>query len=301
MPQLINIFLNVLAPVFLLILTGYLVGPRLQLEARTLSRLAYFILTPAFVFNVLSQTRIELGLAGRMISFITLVYLGSVVVAFVIARLLRRSQAMTSAYVMIAVFGNVGNFGLPIIQFATGPEALGVATIYFLANLVLAFIVCVAAANVSRGFNLAMVGQVFRTPALIAILPALLVNASNIQLPPVVLRPLDLLSGALIPIMLLILGVQLSGAGRLRLSPDLFISSAIRLISGPVLAFSLVGWFALPELETQVGILQSSMPAAILVSIIALENDLLPQFVTTTVLFSNLVSVFSLAVVLMLL
>ncbi|EFO79221.1 auxin efflux carrier [Oscillochloris trichoides DG-6] len=301
MPQLITIFLNVLAPVFLLVLTGYLAGPRLQLEARTLSRLAYFILTPAFVFNVLSQTRIELGLAGRMISFITLVYLGSVMVAFVVARLLRRSQAMTSAYVMIAVFGNVGNFGLPIIQFATGPEALGIATIYFLANLVLAFIVCVAAANVSRGFNLAMVGQVFRTPALIAIVPALLVNAANIQLPPVVVRPLDLLSGALIPIMLLILGVQLAGAGKLRFSPDLFISSAIRLISGPVFAFSLIGWFALPDLEATVGILQSSMPAAILVSIIALENDLLPQFVTTTVLFSNLVSVFSLAVVLVLL
>ncbi|WP_129627704.1 AEC family transporter [Candidatus Oscillochloris fontis] len=301
MPQLITIFLNVLAPVFLLVLTGYLFGPRLQLEARTLSRLAYFILTPAFVFNVLSQTRIELGLAGRMIGFITLVYLGSVLVAFVVARLLRRSQAMTSAYVMIAVFGNVGNFGLPIIQFAVGPNALGVATIYFLANLVLAFVVCVAAANVSRGFNLAMVGQVFRTPALIAIVPALLVNVSNIQLPPVVVRPLDLLSGALIPIMLLILGVQLAGAGRLRFSSDLFISSAIRLISGPVLAFTLIGWFALPELEAHVGIMQASMPAAILVSIIALENDLLPQFVTTTVLFSNLVSVLSLAVVLLLL
>lgn len=77
MNQLPGIFLNVLAPVFLLVLLGYITGPRLQLEARTLSRFAYFILTPAFVFYVLSQTRIEAGLAGRMIGFITIVYLGS--------------------------------------------------------------------------------------------------------------------------------------------------------------------------------------------------------------------------------
>lgn len=301
MTELLGIFLNVLAPVFLLVLLGYLAGPRLQLEARTLSRFAYFILTPAFVFNIISGTRIEAGLAGRMIGFITVVYIGSVLVAFTVARLTRRSTEMTAAYVMIASFGNVGNFGLPIIQFAEGQAALGAATVYFLANLVLAFIICVSAANVSRGFNLQMVGQVFRTPALIALVPAIVLNWANIQLPPVMSRPMELLSGALIPTMLVVLGAQLAAAGLPKISMDLLLSSGIRLISGPVLAFALVGWFSLPQLEANVGILQASMPAAVLVSIIALENDLLPEFVTTTVLFSNLASVFSLAAVLLLL
>ncbi len=300
MSQLPGIFLNVLVPVFSLVLLGYLVGPRLQLEVRTLSRLAYFVLTPAFVFNVLSQTRIEANLAGRMVGFISLVYIGTILLAFVTARLLRRSPAMTAAYVMIAAFGNVGNFGLPIIQFAEGPEALGVATVYFLANLVLAFVVCVTAANFSRGLSLSMAGQVFRTPALIALAPALLVNWSGVSLPPVALRPLELLSGALIPTMLIVLGAQLAGAGAPRLSADLLISSAIRLVGGSALAFATVGWFALPELERNVGILQASMPTAVLVSIIAMENRLLPEFVTMTVLFSNVVSIVTLAIVLLL-
>lgn len=301
MSQLLGIFLNVLVPVFSLVLLGYLVGPRLQLEVRTLSRLAYFVLTPAFVFNVLSQTRIEANLAGRMIGFISLVYIGTIVLAFVVARLLHRSSEMTAAYVMIAAFGNVGNFGLPIIQFAEGPEALGLATVYFLANLVLAFVVCVTAANFSRGLSLAMAGQVFRTPALLALAPALLVNWSGVAMPPVLLRPLELLAGALIPTMLVLLGAQLAGAGAPRLSADLLTSSAIRLVGGPVLAFAVVGWFALPPLERNVGILQASMPAAVLVSIIAMENRLLPEFVTMTVLFSNVVSIATLAIVLLLL
>lgn len=301
MSQLPGIFLNVLVPVFSLVLLGYLVGPRLQLEVRTLSRLAYFVLTPAFVFNVLSQTRIEANLAGRMIGFISLVYIGTILLAFVAARLLRRSSEMTAAYVMIAAFGNVGNFGLPIIQFAEGPAALGVATVYFLANLVLAFVVCVTAANFSRGLSLGMAGQVFRTPALIALAPALLVNWSGVSLPPVAMRPLELLSGALIPTMLIVLGAQLAGAGTPRLSADLLISSAIRLVGGAALAFATVGWFSLPELERNVGILQASMPTAVLVSIIAMENRLMPEFVTMTVLFSNVVSIVTLAIVLLLL
>ncbi|MGQ9925764.1 MAG: AEC family transporter [Chloroflexaceae bacterium] len=301
MTQLVGIFLNVLVPVFSLVLLGYLTAPRLQLETRILSRYAYFVLTPALVFLTLSQTRIEVSLAGRMIGFITLVYAVTIIIAFVTARLLRRPGTMTAAYVMIAAFGNVGNFGLPIVQFAEGPEALGLATLYFLANLVLAFIVCVTAANFSRGINLAMVGRVFRTPALIALAPALAVNGLNISLPAVVTRPLELLSAALIPTMLIVLGAQLSEAGIPRLNPDMLISSAIRLIGGPLIAFSVVGWFALPPLERNVGILQASMPTAVLVSIIAMENRLLPEFVTATVLFSNVISITTLAVVLLLL
>lgn len=301
MTALPGIFLNVLAPVFLLVLLGYLAGPRLQLEARTLSRFAYFILTPAFVFHVLSQTKIEAGLAGRMIGFISLVHLGSILIAFVVARLLRRPAKMTAAYVMIAAFGNVGNFGLPIIQFAEGPEALGASIVYFLANLVLAFVVCVTAANFSRGFSLSMAAQVLRTPALIALVPALLVNGLGLQIPLVVSRPLELLSNALIPTMLVVLGAQLAAAGLPRIGMDLLVSSAIRLISGPALAFPLAGWFGLGGIERNVGILQSSMPTAVLVSIIAMENDLLPEFVTTTVLFNNLASMISLAIVLALL
>ncbi|MEJ5346875.1 MAG: AEC family transporter, partial [Chloroflexus sp.] len=109
------------------------------------------------------------------------------------------------------------------------------------------------------------------------------------------------LSGALIPTMLVVLGAQLAAAGIPRINTDLLIASAIRLISGPVLAFATVGWFALPQLERNVGILQASMPTAVLVSIIAMENELLPEFITATVLFSNLVSIISLAVVLVLL
>lgn len=301
MGQLFAVFGNVLVPVFILIALGYTVGPRLHFEARTLSRFAYFVLTPAFIFHILSPARLEIGVTTRMILYITVVYLITTLLAFGVARLLRRSPQMTAAYVMIAVFGNVGNFGLPIVQFAEGPDALLPATVYFLSNLVLAFVVCVTAANLGRGNLLRTATQVLKTPALLALPPALFCNWFQVDLPPFVTRPMELLAGALIPTMLIVLGVQLASAGIPRPNLDMLVSSAVRLISGPVLAFTLIALFGLTGLERNVGILQASMPTAVLVSIIAMENDLLPNFVTATVLFSNLASIITLTIVLVLL
>jgi hypothetical protein len=43
---------------------------------------------------------------------------------------------------------------------------------------------------------------------------------------------------------------------------------------------------------------QAAMPTAVLASIIALENDLVPDFVITSVLFSTLLSLLTLTVIL---
>ena len=90
----------------------------------------------------------------------------------------------------------------------------------------------------------------------------------------------------------------MSQVERVEISRDVYIASAIRLIGGPILAFTLVIPFGLEGIERGAGILQASMPTAVLATIIAMEYDLLPDFVTTTVLFSTIVSVVTLTTVL---
>ena len=62
--QILNIFVDIVAPVFFLVLLGYYVGPRLELDAKTLSKTSYFLLVPCFVFNMLSEVDIEISVAG---------------------------------------------------------------------------------------------------------------------------------------------------------------------------------------------------------------------------------------------
>lgn len=296
--QLAGIFLNVITPVFALVVIGYFTGPRLNLEAKTLSRFAYFVLVPAFIYNVISTASVRAALAFQMVTYILIVHIGCAALGFLVGWLLRRPAKMTAAYVLIAVFGNVGNFGLPIIEFRLGREALVAATIYFLAIAIIAFIIGVLAANWTSGGSMRAVLEVFKTPALLAAVPAFFVNWSNIETPLFLSRIITLLAGAMIPTMLVVLGVQLADVGRLKFGWDVFIASSVRLVGGPILALALAVPFGLTGIERGAGIFQASMPAAVLASIIAIEYNLLPEFVTTTVLFSTLASVVTLTLVL---
>jgi predicted permease len=296
--QLFSIFLNILLPVFALVVTGYVAGPRLQLDARTLTKFAYYVLVPSFIFNVFKDAVIPAGLAVRMALFMTLATLGVVVIAFVVARLMGRTGQMVAAYVLVGAFGNVGNFGLPIIQFKLGDEALVAASVFFLVGSTAGFIIGVMAATWHQGSGLNAVWAAFKTPGIIAVFPAFAVNFLDLPVPLFVDRAVGLLAGALIPTMLVTLGIQLSGMGKLRVGRDEIVGGTLRLVAGPALAFSLAPFFGLTGIERGAGILQMSMPVAVLASLIALEHNLMPDFVTRTVLFSTVASSVTLTVVL---
>ena len=293
-----SIFLNVITPVFALVAIGYLAGPLLGLQARTLSRFAYFILIPAFIFNVVSLAEVQATVVMQMVLYILVVHIACALLGFGVGWILKRPKQVISAYVLIAVFGNVGNFGLPLITFRLGDEAEFAATIYFLAIVIIAFIIGVAAANWNNKGSMKAALEVFKTPALIAMVPAFFFTGSSFEPPLVVTRITALLGGAMIPTMLVTLGLSMSQVKQIEISRDVYIASTIRLVGGPILAFALVIPFGLTGIERGAGILQASMPTAILATIIAMEYDLLPDFVTTTVLFTTIVSVVTLTIVL---
>ena len=69
------VLLNIVTPVFILVLISYFIGLRLQVEALSLSRPAYFVFVPAFAFNTISKTQIEAELAFQMVVYIFTVQL----------------------------------------------------------------------------------------------------------------------------------------------------------------------------------------------------------------------------------
>ena len=300
--QFLTIFVDVVTPVFGLVLISYLAGPRLELKVRTLSRTAYFLFIPAFVFDIISKADIEAVLAVRMIAYISLVHILLAAVALGIGKIMQRPREVIGAYILIAAFANTGNFGLSLIDFRLGHEGLAPATVYFLGLNIVNFTIGVGAASWSRGRGgWQSVLSVFKTPAIIAVLPALLVNLAEVPVPLFLSRLIGLLSQAMIPTMLVTLGVQLADAGRPQINRDICTASAVRLIGGPLVAMLLILPFGLTGLERATGILQSSMPAAVLTAVIAIEYDMVPEMVTHTVLFSTVVSFFTLTVIMSLL
>jgi len=114
-------------------------------------------------------------------------------------------------------------------------------------------------------------------------------------------RIAGLLGNAMIPLMLLALGLQLRETKHLDFGIPVLVASAVRLVVGPVIAFGLISISGLSGYEASSGILQASMPAAVIASIIATEHDIVPNFVTSVVFLTTLLSLFSLTLVMALL
>jgi len=72
--QILKIHIDIVTPVFFLILLGYYVGPHLAMDPRTLSITAYFLLVPCFVFDIISKVDIEITKAGQMILYAKICY-----------------------------------------------------------------------------------------------------------------------------------------------------------------------------------------------------------------------------------
>jgi malate permease and related proteins len=301
MAQLFSVFLDVILPVFGIVSLGALIGGWLELQARSLTRTAYYVFVPAFIFQAISRADVPLHSALKMIVFIVLSHLLVGLVSAGVGRLLGKSKEMIAAFVMIAVFGNVGNYGLAIVRFRLGDGAEAPATFYFVAIIVTGFIVSVGAAGWAHGGGKGAVRGALKTPALWAAVPALLVSEADLEVPLMCSRMIGLLADGMIPVMLFALGLQLREQKRVTFSQDLLLASGMRLILAPALAFAVVGPFALGHLESASGILQAGMPTAILVAIISKENDIVPDFVTSAVVASTLFSLLTLPILMVLL
>jgi malate permease and related proteins len=298
--QILSIFLNVVSPVFALVLLGYFLGPKLQLQYRTLSRTAYYLLIPAFVFHVLSTVKLDLSTAGRMVAGISLIYAATGLIGWSVARMLGYSREMAVAFLMTGVFGNVGNFGLALTSFRLGDLSMESATVYMVTVNALAFSVCVLAASWVHHGGFGALKRLLKTPGVLALVPALFFPFTGTTPPLILDRVSGLLGDAMIPMMLLTLGLQLREAGHLEWGLPALAASGVRLIAGPALAFALIPLVGLSGIEASAGVLQASMPAAVLTAIIALENDVVPTFVTSVVFASTLLSLVTLTLVMVL-
>ena len=301
MSELVSVFLNVIMPVFGIVVIGYLLGERLQLQALTLTRAAYFVFVPAFIFDAISKVKVPLDNVLKMVCFIVLTHLLAALVAGGIGRLMGRSREMIAAFVMIATFGNVGNYGIAVIQFRLGDEALSSAIIHSVAITIIAFVVCVTAAGWAKGGGKGALNGLVRTPALWAVIPALVVSHHEVTVPLMLTRMIGLLAGAMIPVMLFALGVQLREQKRIDFTLDVYVTSAVRLLLVPALACLVAIPFGLGHIDYASGVLQAGMPTAVLVAIISREYDIVPPFVTSVVLFSTLASLVTLTVLMVLL
>ncbi len=293
-----QLLLDVLGPVVVLVSIGAIVGPRLSVDPTALSTTAYWLFGPAFVFDNLY----EADLAGDLVAELIVASLASMVgaggFAWLVTTALRAHGPERSAAVLTSSYGNVGNAGLAISAFALGDDVLPIASVVMLSINVtgLAMGVGLAASRTNPPFR--AIGRALRAPMTVAGAVAVAVNATSTDLPLVVERPVALLSDAMIPVMLLTLGIQLVATGAPTLSAGLLTTVAGKLAVAPIAAAACAAAIGLDGDARSVVLIQAAMPPAVFCALIAIEHDYERDRITSSVVTTTLVSLVTIPVVL---
>jgi predicted permease len=236
------------------IAVGWLVGRTGLLGAEApgmLSRLSFFVATPALLFLTLAGAdtatvaSVALVASAGSAVLVALLYVGLAWWRWRLPAGQLATGALSSSYV------NSGNLGIPLSVYVLG-DASYVAPVLLFQVLVMAPVGLSVLAG-SRADAAAaptwrqLLTQPLRTPVVIGCALGLSVGASGLELPELVLEPVGLIAALAVPAALLAYGMSLHGAPRPAsgaLAGQVWLAVALKNVVQPALAYALGRWVA---------------------------------------------------------
>lgn len=281
--------LSTLLPVFLITGCGTLYGRFRTPDIRGLNTLNMELFVPLLVFAVLADRQAPLQDYAPLALAATIIVLGSGVLLWPLAHVLRLN---IKTFLPPMMFNNTGNMGLPLLVLAFGEKALPVAVVLFVIEMLLHF---------SVGLYMLAPGtpvwRILRMPIVFASLSGLVVNMAEVPLPSWLLEAMNMLGSVSIPLMLFALGVRLLDVDFSDWKIGVLGAIACPL-SGLVLAWPLVHWFELQGLQAASLWVFAALPPAVLNYLLAEQYRQQPQQVASLVLIGNLGSLIVMPLVL---
>jgi predicted permease len=281
--------LSTLLPVFLIAGCGALYGRFRSPDIRVLNSLNMELFVPMLVFAVLAERKAplqdyaDLALAG------TVIVLGSGLLLWPLARLLKLDLR---TFLPPMMFNNTGNMGLPLMVLAFGEQALPAAVVLFIVEMLLHFSVGLYVLNPRT-----RLWSLFRVPVVLASIAGVAVNMLGVGLPGWLLEACRMLGGVCVPLMLFALGVRLLevdfGAWKLGL-----LGAVACPASGLLLAWPMIHFLDLQGIQLAAVWVFAALPPAVLNYMLAEQFQQEPHKVAALVLIGNLGSVAVMPVVL---
>ena len=263
-----------------------------------LSRLSYFVATPALLFLTLGAADTHAVLSAALIGtagsavLVALLYAGLAWWRWGMPPAQLTTGALASSYV------NAGTLGIPVSVYVLG-DASYVAPVLLFQVLVMAPIglgVLAGSRAAGRGPTWRQqLTQPFRTPVVIGCGLGLLLAASGVELPSLVREPIELVAALAVPAALLAYGMSLHGAprpGAGALAGQVWLAVALKTVAMPAIAYALGRWVAgLDGVALLAVTVTSALPTAQNVFVYATAYDRGTVLARDVILLSTLLSV----------
>jgi malate permease and related proteins len=287
---------TIVVPSFATIAVGFFYGRWRRRDISAVVDLAMFVALPALAFTNMLEQPIVLSDALKIWGAAVFIVAGGFLLAFVAFRLAR--QRHSGLYLPVA-FMNAVNIPFPIILMAYGTSGLATATLFSIPNAILVYTLGVHIASRSSSWRDSL-GEIAGTPLVYAALIGLALNLLRVQPPALLVDSLKFIGAAAIPLVLIVLGVNLS-AIRLHQLSSAVLASILRLGGGLALGVLAVALFNLQGVTRQVVIFDSAMPAAVFTSMVCAKYDNESEMVSSVVFVTTVASLVTVPLLLYLL
>ncbi|MFC2070817.1 AEC family transporter [Chloroflexota bacterium] len=276
--------INVVLPTFIVIFIGFLFGKIRKVDMSAIVEIVIYVGLPALVLTSMLDKKIVLMNAAKVWGSAVMIILGCAIIAWIVFKIIR--QKHSGLYVPISIMNSV-NIPFPIIFLVYGSEGLFAATLFMMPSSVLAYTmgIYIASGKDWKG----SLKEVFKIPPIYAAVLGLVLNLLDVSVPELIIRPLSIIGMMAIPLVLLVLGSNLSKI-KITSLPTTLLASFLRVGVGLGFGFLAASLFDLTGVLRAVVILDSAMPAAVNASIITTKYDNEAELVSSVVFVTTIAS-----------
>jgi predicted permease len=288
--ELFTTFTNNLLPVLLVSGAGFLLGKLLPVDARSLGRVVFYVFSPLLVFDLMIKSTVNLRQALTTIAFTTSVIAMMGLLAFLLGKLFQLERPYLLAVILTVAFGNTGNYGLPLVKFAFGDDALAIASLFYITTTILFNTVGVVIASLGHTDLKSALTGLFKLPIIYGVILALLIKGIGLQVPLPVSRTIEIAANGAIPVMLILLGLELTHIQWSHSFRALGLGVTLKLLVAPIVGLLFASLFGLQHTARQGNVLEAAMPAAVATTVVATEYKLESSLVTAIVFLGTVLS-----------
>ena len=302
--------INVVVPVFGVVLTGYLAGRFGVLgsdSAAALNRFVFYFALPPALFIYMARAPVEKIFNWPFIGAFVGGVLGTLLIAVLVGWLWLRQDVATRAVAgLTALQANTVYMGLPILLTAYGPDgALPpiIATLCLTLVFITGVIAVLEATRVSGQSTLRIgahvAGRVLLNPLVISPLLGILFATAALPLPKAASNYLDLMAATVGPAALFSLGLSLIERKLTGNIGEVIWLSTLKAVFNPLLTFVLVTYaFSIDPFWSKAAVILSAMPTGANAYVVAQQYNVHVETASSVVVVSTGMSVVTISLLL---
>lgn len=284
------------APIFFIILIGYVFNLFFKIRVKDLSKVYLYILSPSLIFKSLLATRLTAVELLNVVLFVVVLIASILLLVTVISRIFKWDRKMATVIKLGTIFMNPGNIGLMLVLFTVGDVGVEIGVVYLLVQAILHYSlgIYIATEDVSLPQR---IREILRLPFPYVALAAIILRVVGWPVPSFIESGIDILSESAIPLSTLVLGMLLTRVKFKLQMGTIVMPVLIRLVVSPLLAFLWLKLIPVSPVTAGVLVLLAATPSSINSVIIATEYEVMPELASSINLSSTLLSMLTLPIV----